>query len=244
MAGRYLRTTNFYVARNLCTLTVVEPPDLDDARDLLGGDPATLGLRARKKLATREALSNAALDLAIERGPDNVRVEDIAARAGVSPRTYNNYFSSREEAILALVAARSKRVAAALRERPADEPLGEAIIAAFQSQTAHPEPDKAMIRLITCSPALRGEFLKMIASTERPLAEAIAERTGLDAERDLFPGVLAATVYASTRAAREYWLRPETTEPLAAVMRDALAWLKPLLAPPPVPTTPRKESAC
>jgi hypothetical protein len=61
------------------------------------------GLRERKKQATREALREAALLLALERGPDNVRVDDIADAAGVSPRTYNNYFSSREQAIVAVI---------------------------------------------------------------------------------------------------------------------------------------------
>ena len=55
------------------------------------------GMRERKKLATRKALSAAALRLAREHGPQNVRVDDIAEAAGVSPRTYNNYFSSREQ---------------------------------------------------------------------------------------------------------------------------------------------------
>src|SRR6266545_806054 len=70
-------------------------------------------LRERKKQATREALRAAALRLALERGPENVRVDDIAEAAGVSPRTYNNYFSSREQAIVAAVTAeRASRVAA------------------------------------------------------------------------------------------------------------------------------------
>ena len=78
------------------------------------------GMRERKKLATREALSAAALRLALEHGPQNVRVDDIAEAAGVSPRTYNNYFSSREQAIVVgLAAERGARVAAALRARPA-----------------------------------------------------------------------------------------------------------------------------
>ena len=54
------------------------------------------GLREQKKQATRAALRAAALRLALEHGPENVRVDDIADAAGVSPRTYNNYFSSRE----------------------------------------------------------------------------------------------------------------------------------------------------
>ena len=65
-----------------------------------GGAETGTGLRERKKQATREALSWAALRLAVDRGLENVRVEDIAAEAGVSPRTFNNYFSSKYEAIL------------------------------------------------------------------------------------------------------------------------------------------------
>src|SRR3954447_13550877 len=58
------------------------------------------GLRERKKQQTREALSWAALRLAVERGYGNVLVEDIAAEAGVSPRTFNNYFAGKAEAIV------------------------------------------------------------------------------------------------------------------------------------------------
>jgi hypothetical protein len=50
-------------------------------------DDSDLGLRDRKKLATRDAISAAALRLALQHGPDNVRVNDIAEAAGVSPRT-------------------------------------------------------------------------------------------------------------------------------------------------------------
>ncbi len=81
------------------------------------------GLRERKKQATRQALREAALRLALERGPDNVRVDDIAEVAGVSPRTYNNYFSSREQAIIAAVTAeRESRVAAAVAARRGGNP--------------------------------------------------------------------------------------------------------------------------
>ena len=58
-----------------------------------------MGLRERKKAETRAALSWAAIRLTVERGFENVKVEDIAAAAGVSPRTFNNYFASKGEAI-------------------------------------------------------------------------------------------------------------------------------------------------
>src|SRR3954451_24178664 len=89
-------------------------------------DATRVGLREQKKQATREALREAALRLALERGADNVRVDDIAEAAGVSPRTYNNYFASRDQAIVAAVTAeREARVAAAVPGRPG-VPLADA----------------------------------------------------------------------------------------------------------------------
>src|SRR5262245_3983248 len=74
------------------------------------------GLRERKKVATRRALGIAAMRLAVERGLDNVLVEDIADAAGVSARTFNNYFASKNEAICAVGFDRAMRIGAALRE--------------------------------------------------------------------------------------------------------------------------------
>jgi AcrR family transcriptional regulator len=165
------------------------------------------GLRERKKRATREALSTAALRLALERGPDGVRVDDIAEAAGVSPRTYNNYFSSREQAIVAGIAAeRALRADRALRARPADEPLADAVVEAVVSAlaTGH-DVGHAELALLTSAPALRAAFLDMVGAVERPLAAAIAERTGRP--DDPAVEVLAAAVAAAARVAAGRWLR-------------------------------------
>jgi AcrR family transcriptional regulator len=190
-------------------------------------DAGTVDMRTRNKLATRDAISAAALRLAIERGPGNVRVDDIATAAGVSPRTYNNYFSSREEAICAIITERAQRVSVALRARPAAEPLDEAITNTITQEYGAAEPDRVGMGLIASTPALRGEFLKGITTLEGPLAEAIAERTGLDPEHDLPPRVLAAAVAGAVRTATEHWLKPDTSTSFAAALREALTLITP-----------------
>ena len=189
------------------------------------------GMRERKKVATREALSAAALRLALEHGPQNVRVDDIAEAAGVSPRTYNNYFSSREQAIVgALAAERGQHVAAALRKRPADEPLEHAVVGALiQGYSDDGEPDRATLALITSAPALQAEFLDTIAAIEHPLAEAIAARTGTDGHGELGPDVLAAAVSGAARVAAQRWLQPEPNIKFSATLNDALTWIVPAL---------------
>jgi len=206
----------------------------------MSSDDGPLGLRDRKKLATREALSWAALRLTLERGLENVRVEDVAAEAGVSPRTFNNYFSSKEQAIVSISVVRAGQRSAALRARPVDEPLSEALIAVFVAQPAGvgqlSERDKAARRLLLSSPALRGEYLKAQEEIERALAEAIAERTGAKAQ-DLSSRVLAAAVSGAERAAVAWWLEfgaaGSPVDAIRQAIEQVVAGLGPTQRPPP-----------
>jgi AcrR family transcriptional regulator len=194
------------------------------------------GLRERKKQATRKALRDAALRLALECGPDNVRVDDIAEAAGVSPRTYNNYFSSREQAIVAAVTAeREARVAEAVAARPASTRLADAVTEAIVEQYTGPSShDPRALLLLTTSPALRDAFLDTAAGIEDPLTAVIAGRTGDTGQRTA--RVLSASIAAAVRIALQQWLRPTANSGLVAVsgslpdlLRTALAPLTPAL---------------
>jgi AcrR family transcriptional regulator len=191
----------------------------------------TPGLRERKKLATRQALAVAAMRLAVERGLENVLVEDIASAADVSPRTFNNYFASKYEAICALALDRAIRVGEALRERPAAESLWAAVrgavLGVYGMASTAPDPQViAGIRLVTSSPELRGEYLKALSIMQYDLAGVITERAGGDPAADtFFARALAAAVTAVIQAATERWLFSEPPVPLAPVIEEALAEL-------------------
>ncbi|MFF0622362.1 TetR family transcriptional regulator [Streptomyces sp. NPDC004296] len=183
------------------------------------------GLRERKKRETRVALSQAAIRLCVLHGWADVTIDQIAAEANVSVRTFRNYFASKAEAIAASHLERMLRVADDLLARPAAEPLWDALLHAVLGQFAPPDnsaPHNARwregVRLMLAEPALAGEIVKANAAAQQELAEAVARRTGTDAERDVHPKLVAAVVAAGSGVAVEHSLRADEPEPLGSVL--------------------------
>jgi AcrR family transcriptional regulator len=187
---------------------------------------AGAGLRERKKLATRQALALAAVRLAVERGLENVRVEDITDAVNVSRRTFTNYFSCKEEAIASLSADRFARAAEALADRPPGEAVADSLAEVYAAEhevaTQLDRERVGPIRMMMTSPALQGEALKAMAAAEEPLAKVIAERTGTDPHGDMYPHVLAAAVMAAVRVATGHWTATGGADSLANLVRQAV----------------------
>jgi AcrR family transcriptional regulator len=192
-----------------------------------------MGLRERKKQETRAALSWAAVRLIAERGADNVLVEDIAAAAGVSPRTFNNYFSSKGEAVASRHLDRCLQMAEDLRDLPAGVPLWDAIIETSTAQFqrgpevgADPPADRenwtAGVRLMVTSPSLQAEMIRAAVRAEEAVAAAVAARTGTDVDADLYPRLVAATVMAAVNTAMQRWLRSDSREDIRELLTGAL----------------------
>ena len=185
------------------------------------------GLRERKKLAVRRALSSAAVRLAVERGLENVTIEDITAEADVSARTFGNYFSSKYEAICALGTDRARRIGAELLGRPAREPLWEALVNAVLAHYdgADQAPDGewlAGLKLVLTAPAIRGEYLKVNSEMQEVLAAAIATRARIDPSQDMYPQILAGAVTAAAQVAVRRWFAADPPVPLRPLLQQAL----------------------
>jgi AcrR family transcriptional regulator len=202
------------------------------------------GLRERKKVDTRRALSDAALELAFERGLENVTRDEIAARADVSLRTFNNYFGNKYEALAYRAAERVRRGIEILRQCPPEVPLWTAITEAVVQPLEDDFRHARGIENSVPSGAQLAETRKLLMSTEIRDAlakdlfdewvEAVAERTGTDVATDLYPRLVAATVRAVGDAAMEAYVVADPPVAITALIREGFAAVAAGL---PVPTT-------
>jgi AcrR family transcriptional regulator len=182
-------------------------------------------LRERKKAATRRSLRRVALDLVAERGFAHVTVEDIAEAADVSPRTFFNYFPSKEAV---LFGTDPERVAA-LRERVIHQAPCETALDALRTVMASdaqavaeelsdlggdPADWLRRMKQARTDPHLRAAHAAQMAMVERAITEGLAERLGTDPETDPYPGLLAATAAGVFRASMTFWAGSGGTVPL------------------------------
>ncbi|MET8458130.1 TetR/AcrR family transcriptional regulator [Streptomyces parvulus] len=171
------------------------------------------GLRERKKRATRAALAEAAVRLAAEHGADKVTVEAISAAAGVSVRTFFNYFDSREDAFVVIDADAGARMRRAVLDAPAALSPLEALREAMAAELAEAEQQHELWRLhaevLHASPHLLARGVGAHMAAEADLAEALAERlraTGGGATASgLYPRLLAAVASAAVRTSVDHW---------------------------------------
>ncbi|MEV0620450.1 TetR family transcriptional regulator [Nonomuraea sp. NPDC050404] len=182
----------------------------------------TVGLRERKKAETRQAVHEAALRLVVEHGLDDVTVEAIADAANISRRTFSNYFSSKEDALLYGEEQRFKALVEQVRAQPPELPAWQALsdsIEDLQRQIGEPEREWAQrTRLAKRHPSLLARQLANHAELERDLAEAIAERPGEVPAR-----VLAAAFLVTLRVASHVWTEESEARTLTEVITETLA---------------------
>ena len=149
------------------------------------GEPA-LGLRERKKLRTRATLLDAAVELCDRQGFERTTVDQIAAIADVSPRTFSRYFATKDAIALALIDEAIGQAAVELSRQPMDISHFEALRRSYVSmysgtKTAPPgglSADRMMciVRIIMSSGALRHA---VIDYRRHAVTVALAKRMGV-----------------------------------------------------------------
>ena len=184
------------------------------------------GLRERHRKRTAADLEEAALALFCDKGFDAVTIDDIAAAADVSRRTFFRYYGSKEDAVLSDHPKRLGELQAALDRRPADEPALTALRHAILSLAGNVEEEREhMLRrfqLVNTTPALEARSLCLQRNWETAVTGMLAGRMGVDPAKDLRPGVVAATVMAAMRVATGNWLAGGGQGDLTAIVANSL----------------------
>ncbi|MEU1312122.1 TetR family transcriptional regulator [Streptomyces cinnamoneus] len=186
-----------------------------------------LGLRERKKIQTRRAIRSAAYRLFAAHGYDATSVDRIAEAADVSPSTVFRYFPTKEDIVL--TDEYDPAMEAAIRARPADEPVPEAIRQGLRDAMRHIlRTDDAELRqrarLVHDVPALRGRSAEGMAQSTRSLSTVLAERTGRSPD-DLELRVAVAAVLAAMLEAMMVWVDQGQDEELLPLLDRTLGVL-------------------
>jgi AcrR family transcriptional regulator len=181
--------------------------------------------RERKKGATRDAIHDAALALTEEHGLTAVTVEAITELADVAPRTFFNHFPSKVNAVLGRDPGRAVRMGQAVVARPSDETplvaLRHVLLEDFLPRETDPEQILRRFRLVRREPLLLSTMHAEFEEAERAMTAAIATRTGLDPDTDLYPSLVVSVSVSAFRASIMRWCQSGGDLPLEPVVLQA-----------------------
>lgn len=197
-------------------------------------DVAEPGLRERKRRATRQAIQRALLTQALERGYDNVTVEEISRLAGVSPRTFFNYFGSKDEALIGDVptfpdAETVERFVARGSDSDIFDDLVILLSHVFVDDVDDLEIHRLRRRVLRSAPLMAGQSLASMRSFEEQLLHVMIDRLRVAdpalAENDSVltrtAWLYVAMAFAVIRHAWRTWV--DSDEPVSLTERLAQA---------------------
>jgi AcrR family transcriptional regulator len=165
--------------------------------------------RERRRVAKRAAIRGVAIRLALDEGLDAATVDAISAAADISPRTFFNYFPSKDD-VFSIEPHQwsTEEIIAELKARPADEAPVESMRAVVKVMAEaagfanFAEEWELLQGLYRRHPELFGKMrVDKVDITIAALVKEIAARTGTDPATDLYPGLLVNAAFAALQTA-------------------------------------------
>lgn len=182
-----------------------------------------MSTRADRKEQTRVALGDAAVRLFVDQGFDRTTVEDIAAAAGVSRRTFFRYFPTKEAAFFATHDDRFADFVALVARGQQRWGVWGACREAFLEVAKRYEADRARSiawrQVLTATPELQAHDLRLDAQWEGE----VRDRFLGEGMSPLRAAVQAGVMMGAVRAVLDQWYREEGD--LVAMGREAFGWL-------------------
>jgi AcrR family transcriptional regulator len=195
------------------------------------------GLRERRKQETRQAISNIATHMFVDRGFDEVTIAEVADAAGVAKMTVTNYFPRKEDLVLDRAEVIERHLADVIAARAPGESMLAAIRRDYAAAVAGADvtlglSSPSFAAMILGSPVLVGRVREMLDRREQLLGDAIATEAGTDNPQQRLVAVLLASVHRVLAAeASRRSLEGQPREQICAVLADAATRAFDLLEP-------------
>jgi AcrR family transcriptional regulator len=193
-----------------------------------------LPIRERTRRLAQAELTTVAQDLFLAQGYEDTTVEQIAAAAGMSKRTFFRYFPSKDDLVIGKYDLFADRMAEALDARPANEPVWESLRRVFDITLEYVEDDhqrarnEAMDEIVRSTPQLHARYLEKMQRVQELLIGRVATRlTKHDhIPSDPKPAAIVGAAFACMQAARQAWFASDRTEPFSSYVDDSMAALQ------------------
>ncbi|AFR28783.1 TetR family transcriptional regulator [Arthrobacter sp. Rue61a] len=197
-------------------------------------DTTPVPIRARTRRLAQTELTAVAQDLFVAQGYDNTTVDQIAAAAGMSKRTFFRYFPSKDDLVIGKYDLFADRMAEALDARPKSEPVWESLRRMFDITLDYVQDEHqraridAMDGIVRSTPQLYARYLEKMQRVQELLVGRVAVRLNDDEHNpsDPRPAAIVGAAFACMQAARQAWFASDRSEAFGSYLDDAMAALK------------------
>src|SRR6266498_2846035 len=192
-----------------------------------------LPVRERTRRAIRDELTQLAKDLFVEKGYDETTIDDLAAAAGMSKRTFFRYFASKEELVMGKYEFFGQQLAEDLAARPAGEPLWVSLRQIFGRVADHVEGDAratelvAMEKIVRDHPTLNASYLERVSRMQELVLDEVRTRTGRPDPADPRTAAIVGAAFSCLIAAWTTWLTTNQAQPFGDLLDQAMDAIRP-----------------
>jgi AcrR family transcriptional regulator len=193
-------------------------------------ETSPLPIRERTRRLAQTELTSVAQDLFVAQGYDGTTVDQIAAAAGMSKRTFFRYFPSKDDLVIGKYDLFADRMAEALDERPTDEPIWESLRRVFDITLDYVQDDyqrarnEAMDEIVRSTPQLYARYLEKMQRVQQLLIGRVAGRlnVGDDNPSDPRPAAIVGAAFACMQAARQAWFASDRSDTFSDYLDTAM----------------------
>jgi AcrR family transcriptional regulator len=204
---------------------------LRDSVAVMQRDP--LPVRERTRRAVRGELTQLAVEMFVDKGYDETTIDELAAAAGMSKRTFFRYFTSKEELVMGKYEVLGEQLAEDLAARPAGEPIWTSLrhmfgqVADYFESEARSATTIAMEKIVRDHPALNASYLDRVSRMQELVLEKARIRTGWQDPADPRAAAIVGAAFSCLLAAWATWLTTNHERPFGDLLNQAMDAIEP-----------------